>query len=208
MVLSRNIAPIVGVIALAMVAAVVLLPDGAVAKKDSAASLSQKVQTLTDLSAKKAVIRLNGNKFRDLVRNSPRNYSVIVMFTAMASGRGCSICKQASEEYQLVANSYRYSQQFSNKMFFAMVDFDEGPDAFQIMNLNSAPVFMHFPEKGKPKKLDTMDIQRLGFGADAIAKWIGERTDVQIRVFRPPNYTGTVVMFALFAVVCTVTTFY
>ena len=81
-----------------------------------------------------------------------------------------------------------------------MVDFDEGPDVFQIMKLNSAPVFMHFPAKGKPKKMDTMDIQRVGFGADAIAKWINERTEINIRVFRPPNYTGTIAMFILFAV--------
>merc|ERR1719402_1689683 len=67
-------------------------------------------------------------------------------------------------------------------MFFAMVDFDEGPDVFQSMKLNTAPVFMHFPAKG-------------------IAKWIGERTDMNIRVFRPPNYTGTVALLMLFALV-------
>ena len=48
--------------------------------------------------------------------------------------------------------------------------------------------------------MDTMDVQRIGFGADAIAKWIGERTEVNIRVFRPPNYTGTIAMFILFGV--------
>ena len=69
------------------------------------------------------------------------------------------------------------------------------------MKLNSAPVFMHFPAKGKPKKADTLDVQRVGFGADAIGKWINERTDVNIRVFRPPNYTGTVALFMLFALV-------
>lgn len=48
------------------------------------------------------------------------------------------------------------------------------------MKLNTAPVYMHFPPKGKPKAADTMDIQRIGFGAEAIAKWIGERTDIQV----------------------------
>lgn len=48
------------------------------------------------------------------------------------------------------------------------------------MRLNTAPVFMHFPAKGKPKSADTMDIQRVGFGAEAIAKWISERTDIQV----------------------------
>jgi len=167
-------------------------------KKDA---LADKVSQLVDLSTKKAVIKLNGNKFRDFVKSAPRNYSIIVMFTALAANRQCAVCKQAADEYQLVANSYRYSQLFSNKLFFAMVDFDEGPDVFQSMKLNTAPVFMHFPSKGKPKKFDSMDIQRVGFGAEAIAKWIGERTEVNIRVFRPPNYTGTVALLMLLSLV-------
>ena len=40
------------------------------------------------------------------------------------------IFRQANDEFQIVANSYRYSQQYSNQMFFAMVDFDEGSDVF------------------------------------------------------------------------------
>ena len=143
-------------------------------KKDA---LADKVSQLVDLSTKKSVIKLNGNKFRDFVKSAPRNYSIIVMFTALAANRQCAVCKQAADEYQLVANSYRYSQLFSNKLFFAMVDFDEGPDVFQSMKLNTAPVFMHFPAKGKPKKADNMDIQRVGFSAEAIAKWIGEVGD-------------------------------
>jgi oligosaccharyltransferase complex subunit gamma len=170
-------------------------------KKKDGAALQDKVDQLMDLTTKRAVIKLNGNKFRDYVKSGPRNYSVLVMFTALSAQRQCAICRQASDEYHLVANSYRYSQFYSNKMFFAMVDFDEGPDVFQAMKLNTAPVFMHFPAKGKPKKADNMDIQRVGFSAEAIAKWIGERTDMNIRVFRPPNYTGTVALLMLFALV-------
>ena len=186
-----------------MVAAALVLGAALVssAKKESGDALADKVSQLMDLSAKRPVVKLNGNKFKDFVRSAPRNYSIIVMFTALSAQRQCAICKQAAAEYELVANSYRYSQFYSNKMFFAMVDFDEGPDVFQTMKLNSAPVFMHFPAKGKPKKLDTMDIQRVGFGAEAVAKWIGERTEVHIRVFRPPNYTGTIALLMLFALV-------
>ena len=57
------------------------------------------------------------------------------------------------------------------------------------------------PSLGKPKKADTMDLQRVGFGAEAIAKFVQERTDVQIRIFRPPNYTGTAAMFMIFVLV-------
>jgi len=189
----------VGLLALALFTLVLALANAE--KKKDAGGLADKVSQLVDLSTKKSVIKLNGNKFRDFVKSAPRNYSIIVMFTALSASRQCAICKQAADEYQLVANSYRYSQLFSNKLFFAMVDFDEGPDVFQSMKLNTAPVFMHFPAKGKPKKADNMDLQRVGFGAEAMAKFIAERTEVNIRVFRPPNYTGTVALLMLMSLV-------
>lgn len=46
-----------------------------------------------------------------------------------------------------------------------------------------------------------MDIQRIGFSAELISKWIQERTDIQIRIFRPPNYSGTVAVVMLMALV-------
>jgi len=163
--------------------------------------MAERVQQLTDMANKKAVLRFNGNKFRDFVKPAPRNYSVIIMFTAMAPQRQCVVCRHANDEFTIVANSFRYSQAYSNKVFFAVVDFDEGADVFQMLRLNTAPVFIHFPPKGKPKTQDTMDIQRIGFSAESIAKWIAERTDIQIRVFRPPNYSGTVALVVLFALV-------
>lgn len=189
-------------VCLFLVCALLFLQGSSAAKKkESGGGLADRVEQLTDLANRKPVIRLNGRKFNDLVKGAPRNYSIIVMFTALAPSRQCAICKQASDEYQLVANSYRYSPAFSNKLFFAMVDFDEGQDVFQSMNLNTAPVFMHFPEKGKPKRQDSMDIQRVGFSADNIAKWVGDRTEISIRVFRPPNYTGTVALLMLTTVI-------
>ena len=88
-----------------------------------------------------------------------------------------------------------------NSLFFAMMDFDECQDCFNSMKLNSAPVFIHFPEKGKPKKADTMDIHRSGFQAEQIARWINERTDMTVRVFRPPNYFGTITLLVVGMVV-------
>lgn len=151
------------------------------------------------MSLKKSVLKFNGQKFREYVKQSPRNYSIIVMLTALAPARQCAVCRLAYDEFTIVANSYRYSPIFSNKLFFAMVDFDEGSDVFQMLRLNTAPVFMHFPAKGKPKSADTMDIHRVGFSAESIAKFVHERTDIQIRVFRPPNYSGTVAVITLAA---------
>ncbi|XP_076357206.1 oligosaccharide transferase gamma subunit isoform X3 [Tachypleus tridentatus] len=152
-------------------------------KKKEVPTLGERVLQLVDMSTKRPIIRLNGDKFRQYVKASPRNYSFVIMLTALSSQRQCAICRQAHDEFQIVANSWRYSQLFSNHLFFGMVDFDEGPDVFQYLGQNSAPVFIHFPEKGKPKKADVMDIQRIGFAAETIARWIGERTDTQCIVF-------------------------
>ncbi|KAH0509930.1 Tumor suppressor candidate 3 [Microtus ochrogaster] len=105
-------------------------------------------------SSRRSIFRMNGDKFRKFVKAPPRNYSMIVMFTALQPQRQCSVCRQANEEYQILANSWRYSSAFCNKLFFGMVDYDEGTDVFQ-----------------------------------------------QIRVFRPPNYSGTIALALLVSLV-------
>lgn len=97
--------------------------------------MAERVQQLTEMANKKAVLRFNGNKFKDFVKLVPRNYSVVIMFTAMAPQRQCMVCRHANDEFTIVANSYRYSQAYSNKLFFAVVDFDEGSDVFQMVNV-------------------------------------------------------------------------
>jgi len=41
-----------------------------------------------------------------------------------------AFCRQAHEEFLVIANSWRYSQMYSNRLFFALIDFDEGSDVF------------------------------------------------------------------------------
>eukprot|EP00088_Acartia_fossae_P004919 TRINITY_DN12144_c0_g3_i1.p1 TRINITY_DN12144_c0_g3~~TRINITY_DN12144_c0_g3_i1.p1 ORF type:complete len:336 (-),score=32.97 TRINITY_DN12144_c0_g3_i1:251-1258(-) len=186
-----------------LIGALLLLGDLSVAEdlakldKSQANGLQERVQQLIEISKKRGIIRFNSKTFKDLVKASPRNYSVVIMFTALSSSRGCVICRQANEEYSHLVISYRHSQAPPNRLFFGVVDFDEGSDIFQSLGLNSAPAFIHFPAKGKPKKRDQMDIQRLGFSAEAIAKWIAERTDLYIRVFRAPNHASTMILLTI-----------
>ena len=159
--------------------------------------LSEKVEQLTEWSLKKPVIRLNFDKFKHFVKSAPRNYSIVVMLTALSQQRDCQICKPANDEYQIVAQSWRYSAQFSNKLFFAMVDFDEAPDVFKMLNTASAPQFIMFGRKGKPKQADHFDMSRVGFSAEQISKWINDRADISIKIFRPPNYSGLLLVVLL-----------
>jgi oligosaccharyltransferase complex subunit gamma len=171
-------------------------------KDPAGLTLNDRVKMLNELTAKRSYVKLNTEKFKNLVRGSPRNYSTIVMFTALSSSRGCQICREVLEEYQIVANSWRFSNTYINsELYFTVVDFDEGAEAFQLMGLNSAPVIMHFPAKGKRREDDTFEIQRLGFSAEIMSKWILDRTGIHVRVFRPPNYSGTIAMSLLFIIV-------
>ena len=44
-----------------------------------------------------------------------------------------------------MANSWRYSQQYTNKIFFAMVDYDEGPDVFASVSIElTVYLALHF----------------------------------------------------------------
>lgn len=52
--------------------------------------------------------------------------------------------RQANEEYQVLANSWRYSSAFSNKLFFTIVDYDEGADVFQQVNAGYCKTFLIF----------------------------------------------------------------
>lgn len=160
--------------------------------------LAEKVEQLTEWSLKKPVIRLNTDKFKYYVKSPPRNYSIVVMLTALSSHRDCQICRPANDEFQIVASSWRYSSQFSNKLFFAMVDFDDAPDVFKMLNTASAPQFILFGRTGgKPKPADNFDMTRVGFSAEQIGKWINDRTEINIKVFRPPNYSGLLLVVLL-----------
>ena len=55
--------------------------------------LNEKVSNLVDWSAKRPVVRMNGDKYRQYIRSTPRNYSVVLMLTALGPDRQCAVCK-------------------------------------------------------------------------------------------------------------------
>lgn len=93
------------------------------------------------MTARKPIITLNLSKFKEFVKSPPRDYSFVIMFTAMAASRRCAICQAVNDEYQIVANSYKFSQA-NEKLFFGLVDFDEGSEIFQIVSSQLPPLLL------------------------------------------------------------------
>lgn len=161
------------------------------------ATLDEQIQQIHELLERRPVIKLNADKFRRFIgsQSVPRNYSFIVMMTALSPQRSCHICRQAHEEFVITATSYKNSPNFnSKKLYFGSVDYDEGSDVFQSLNINSAPCFLYFSEKGNFRKPDELNIQRLGFGADVIARWVQEKTGMSVKIVRPPNMSFPIMM--------------
>ncbi|KAG9509675.1 Magnesium transporter protein 1 [Fragariocoptes setiger] len=162
----------------------------------------ERLKELEDLSNRRPVIKLNSDKFRKYIgsKSLPRNYSFVVMMTALSPHRGCFICRQAYEEFLAVATSYRLSEyQDSKRLYFGSVDYDEGQDVFNLLGLTAAPAFLYFNEQGKIRSPDELNIQRSGFSAETIARWLADKTgDVKnLKIVRPPNYVGLIIFLTM-----------
>ncbi|XP_065213399.1 magnesium transporter protein 1-like isoform X3 [Planococcus citri] len=158
---------------------------------------TSKIQLLKDLSGKHYVLKLNGVKFREYVKTKMRDYSFVVLFAALANHRRCTICGTVHEEFELAAKSFRMMQGgISDKLFFGSVDFDQSADVFRIMNVNSVPSIMFFPSSRNAKH-DILDMQRFGYSAEVIAKWLTERSGIDFKILRPPVFFGTAGLLSL-----------
>ena len=51
-----------------------------------------------------------------------------------------SFCRQASDEFQVLANSYWYNPEATPTVYFAMVDYDDATDAFQSVSRLELPL--------------------------------------------------------------------
>ena len=48
------------------------------------------------------------------------------------------------------------------------------------LRVNSAPTYFHFPASGKRQPEDTYSASRHGIGAEALSKWVADRTEVHV----------------------------
>lgn len=58
-----------------------------------AMSLGDRIVKLNEMSNQKPIVKLNTDKYREFVKATPRNYSIVLMLTAMNPSRGCQVCQ-------------------------------------------------------------------------------------------------------------------
>ncbi|KAG0371811.1 oligosaccharyl transferase subunit ost3/OST6 [Mortierella sp. AD032] len=152
--------------------------------------IDKKVSQLQAKAAKtKGIIELDSLAFEDVLAQ-PRNYSMVVLFTAISPEFQCVPCKNFDPEYRLVAASWSRIPDKS-QIFFGILDFKAGQSIFQKFNMNSAPSLLYFPatdSSASSPSFDRYDFGKSGFQAEPFANWVNARSGLHIKVQRPFDF--------------------
>ena len=163
----------------------------------------EKIRILSEMNTKKAVVMLTQDEFENLVKPSPRNFAVIVLVTALDASRGCQVCVAVHQEYELLAKSWVYAENHSDKLFFVLIDVDygNGIEVIRSLGLVRAPVILHFAANHTKKSFDTFEPKTRGYTLEIIAKWIEESTGISIKIEQPSEFNKYIVqLIAIFAI--------
>ncbi|KAJ6260593.1 hypothetical protein Dda_4819 [Drechslerella dactyloides] len=168
----------------------------------SVAQKPHKYHTLVELSnsgkGPKGQILLNDNNYNDLT-SAPRNYTAVVLFTAMDQRFGCTLCRDFQPEFDLLGSSWNKQHPKQDGIFFAVLDFSVGKQTFQRLQMSTAPIMMLFPPTTVGSAAEHAPI-RYDFNpndvnaAEAVAHWVSSRTKQTVTIHRPFNYVKFVTM--------------
>ncbi|KAK6359796.1 oligosaccharyl transferase subunit ost3/OST6 [Orbilia brochopaga] len=162
----------------------------------SVAQKTHKYHTLVELSSSgkgpKGTIVLTDNNYNDLT-NAPRNYSAVVLFTAMDQRFGCTLCRDFQPEFDLIGSSWNKQHPNQDGLFFGVLDFSNGKQTFQRLQMSTAPIMMLFPATTTGSPADHVPL-RYDFNpndvnaAESVARWVSSHTKHNVTINRPFNY--------------------
>ncbi|KAL3424364.1 OST3 OST6 family protein [Phlyctema vagabunda] len=127
---------------------------------------------------------------------APRDYSVVVLLTALENRFGCKLCQEFQPEWDLLSKSWvKGDKPGESRLIYGTLDFLDGKNTFQSLGLQTAPVLLFFPpttgihavaDKG-PLRLDFTNGPQ---SAEQIHSWISRhlpgRPHPQVK--RPINW--------------------
>lgn len=161
----------------------------------AAVDASTKFSALSRNAAKPGLIQLTSSLYDTLV-SAPRNYTSLILLTAMDAKFGCAMCKEFQPEYELLAKSWAAQHKGGDGLYITMLDFEKGKDVFMKLGLNTAPVLHLFPPTVGPgaDPLHITDPHNFEFTqnhipAEAIAQFIANHSPKKPEIVRPFDYS-------------------
>lgn len=93
----------------------------------------EKVNKFTSLAAPanphKGIIKLDDSLYDELT-TAPRNYTAVVLLTALNQKFKCQLCREFQPEYELLAKSWISQHKNSDGLFFGELDFEDARNTF------------------------------------------------------------------------------
>ncbi|KAH9861580.1 hypothetical protein J1614_011330, partial [Plenodomus biglobosus] len=171
-----------------------LLPFTALAAKKSTGD------RFTDTRAKALSIgqpiKLDDASYMKLTK-APRDYSIAILLTALETRFGCVLCRDFQPEWDLLGKSWiKGDQDGQTRLLFGTLDFVDGKNTFQSLQLQTAPVLLYFhPTIGPNAKTDAQPA-RFDFSAgpppaEKIHAWISRQLPSDVAkpsISRPINW--------------------
>lgn len=104
-----------------------LLSVGALAAKKAAVDRFQDFRTKAQ---SQNPVKLDDSLYRRLT-NVNRDYSAVVLLTAMDARYGCQLCREFQPEWDLLARSWmKGDKQGQSRLIYGTLDFSDGRDTF------------------------------------------------------------------------------
>ncbi|KAK6542974.1 oligosaccharyl transferase subunit ost3/OST6 [Orbilia ellipsospora] len=155
-----------------------------------------KYTTFTELSASnkgtRGTVILNDQLFNELTL-PPRNYTSVVLFTALDPRFGCVLCRDFQGEYDLVASNWFRDHPKHDGLLFTVLDFSDGKATFQKLGMSTAPILMLFPPTTTGSPSEHMPLKydmnpNDPSAAESVARWLSSQTKHAVKITRPFNY--------------------
>jgi oligosaccharyltransferase complex subunit gamma len=123
-----------------------LLPIASLAAKKGS---ENKFDKFLSRSQSSAPLKLDDATFEELT-TAPRDYSVLIVMTALPAQFGCKVCKEFQPEFEVLAKSWiKGDSQGESRVLFGTLDFSDGRASFKKVCLVPFVVLLlllHFAE--------------------------------------------------------------
>nr|CAG8478388.1 10406_t:CDS:2 [Entrophospora candida] len=156
-------------------------------------TLESKVEKLNkETQINNGIVELDSRLYEEYT-GKPRNYSMIILLTAMEPRLNCKPCRDFEPEFQLVASSWLKTANDPSRLYFGVLDFRDGKEVYSKLKLNNAPSIYYFPPTTGPygkeiSEPDRYDFNKHGFLAEELAGYLSNNLGTRIRIQRPFDY--------------------
>lgn len=113
-----------------------LLAIGSLAAKKST---EERFQDFHAKSLSSGSVKLSDVSFKTLT-GAPRDYTAMVLLTAMDARFGCQLCREFQPEWDVLSKSWTNGdKQRESRVVFGTLDFAEGRDTFMSVRVHNSP---------------------------------------------------------------------